>query len=382
MQVSSTTTNDAAAQLARTEGYLAVDPANTDLLARAIDQSLAAGEPERAARHAERALAQYPADPFFRYRQAHVMSAQQRWSEAAPLYAALLAEHADVNIAYSLANCQVWLGRHQDALDTMAPYRHDAALAGDAVTLLVRALHHTGALDQAIELALQQRARLQDHPDFLAAAALANLDQGLLDEAAAYSAAALALGTRSLEALVAKATIALVDADADAAVTAFEAIIASHPQEGRSWSGLGMASLLKRDLPQAERQLEQALKLMPRHIGTWHSLGWCKIFGGDLAGAGRAFDEALALDRNFSESHGGVAVVAALTGRPAAAREAIERALKLDRHSLAARYAQMVLSGDAADPERFSVLANKLLASHVSVRGEKLSDLVRRHAAN
>ena len=155
-------------------------------------------------------------------------------------------------------------------------------------------------------------------------------------------------------------------------------MLAKKPDEGRSWSGLGMASLLQRDLAGAAVQLEQAVKFMPKHIGTWHALGWCRLFAGDQNGAAQAFETALGLDRNFGESHGGMAVVAAIRGERAAAEGSIDRAMRLDPQGLSARYAQMVLSGQTSDPERFRAIAHRLMSSHKTLSGEDLSTVVKR----
>ena len=378
MQTLGNTYSEALAQLARTEDYLGADPDNAGLLARAIDQSLAAGDTARAQRHAEHALALFPSDPFFRCRRAHVHSAQGRWSDAAVLYAELLDGHPDIGIAYSLAHCQLWMGTYLEALDTFAPYRSAPDLTPDAVVLLVRALHQTGQLEQAIELAEQHRARLGDHPVLMAAVGLVYLDEGDLEQASACSALAMSGGARLPEALVVQATVALASMRNEEAAALLEEVIATNPHDGRSWSCLGMASLLGRDLVQAERQLQKAVELMPAHIGSWHCLAWCKLFSGELDAAESAFTQALELDRNFGESHGGVAVIAALRGDADAASAGIVRALKLDRGGLAARYAQMVLSGDTADPEHFRELAYKLMRTRVAANGEPLADLVRR----
>ncbi|HZV63599.1 MAG TPA: tetratricopeptide repeat protein, partial [Telluria sp.] len=299
----------ASEQLSRIEAYLAVDPDNTDLLAQAIDLGLASGELARAQGHAAAALARYPDDIFFQYRHGHVLSAQQQWAAAAAVFAALLLRNADVNIAASLATCQAWLGQYQAIVDTLTPYRDAPELPAAAATALLRALHHLGRIDEASALVDAEVARLAGDAHFLGAASLLRLDQDRSADAAAFSEAALALGARSTEALVVSATLALFDSDTSIAVARFNQVLSANPNEGRSWSGLGMASLLKRDLGAAAEQLEQAVRLMPTHIGSWHTLGWCRIFGGELDKARAAFAQALALDRNFGETHGGLAVV-------------------------------------------------------------------------
>lgn len=379
------------AQLASTESYLVQDPHNPSLLARMIDLCLDAGEPARALRHAEAAVARYPDDKFLAYRHGVALMSLLRWADALAVLAPLAATDHDVNLATSVATCQMMLGRPAEVLVTLAPYGADpaAAVAADAqplpaaaVTLLVRAYHHLGAVDVALAVIAAQRARLSGDAAFAGAAALASLDAGLLDDARAFSAAAAAAsaGGATLESQVVDATIALADTDSDAAIAGFEAVLARRPDEGRSWSGLGMSNLLKRDFGKAGPQLEQAALLMPAHIGTWHALGWCRIFQHDLAAADQAFARALELDRNFGETHGAMAVVAAMRGQRDAAQAAAARAIGLDKNSLAARYAQMILAGDTLDPERFRALAMRLLRQHQTLSGESLADVVRRNA--
>lgn len=379
MQADQATQQDLIQRLNQAEVYLKVDPGNTDLLAMAIDLSLAVADIGRAAGHAKTACALYPADPFFTYRLGHVLVAQSNWSEAEVLFAGLLAVHSNVNVAYSLADCQVRLGRHQDARNTIEPYSADPALPPEAATLLVRALHHVGDFDAAQALIAGQRERLAGEPVFLAAASLLYLDAGDIAQAAALSNAAMDSGVKPLEALVVKATLALGATDTDTAIAGFNEVLAINPKEGRSWSGLGMVSLLRRDLAGAAVQLEHAVKYMPMHIGSWHALGWCRVLRQELDAAATAFNNALALDRNFGESHGGVAVVAALKGERSAAEAAAERALRLDPQGLSARYAQMVLSGETADAERFKAIAYRLMGSHKTMTGENLATAVKRH---
>jgi len=376
--------NEAMQQLERSEGYLAADPDNIELLARVIDLSLAAGQPERAGRHALAAVRRYPDDDFLQARLGTAHLAQRQWDEAAAVFAALLARRADVNLAYNLAYAQLWLGRHADAYATMAPYLETATLSAPMVTLLVRVMHHLGEGDRAIALAEAHLAGGANDAELLAAVSLVCLDAGQLEQAEKFSAAALAGegGRRApLEALVTAGSLALARTDSDAAIAHFQQALAANPDEGRSWSGLGTASLLKRDLPAAQQQMEQAVKHMPSHIGSWHLLGWSRLLDGKLEAARAAFDTALGLDRNFGESHGALAVVLAMQGRRAEAEASIARAQGLDGEGLSARYAQMILSGQTQDPQRFRALAMRLLSTRQGAFGQNLADVLQRYEA-
>lgn len=378
MQPDTATQQDLNARLTRVEGYLRSDPSNIELLGMAIDLSLAIGDAGRAAGHAASARERHPANPFVEYRYGHTLIAQGKWAEAAPLFAALLGAHPHVNVAYSLADCQLREGAYAAALDTLAPFRDDPSLPPEAITLMVRAMHHLSDFEGASVLVEAHKGRMGNDVDFLAAASLLHLDNGQVEQAATLSERVLAGGQRPVEALVTSGTVALARTDTDLAIERFNEVLANNPSEGRSWSGLGTASLLRRDLPGARAQLGQAVRFMPTHIGSWHALGWCQLFESDYVAAEQSFLTALELDRNFAESHGAMAVVAAYKGERHAATQAIERALRLDPTCLSARYAQMRLNGQTSDPERFKAIAYRFLAGRKTLSGEAVTDVVER----
>jgi tetratricopeptide (TPR) repeat protein len=304
----------ALAQLERTESFLAGDPGNQLLLAAAIDQALAAGLPERAAAHAQAAVTRYPDDDVLAARLGNSLLAQHRYAEAAALFDDLSARHADAALTYGAAYARYCQGLHAEALERLKAFADGGGLPPQGVTLLVRVLHLNGEPEEALVVALRQRARCGDDASLLAAASLAALDSNELEQAQALADAALAGPVRPTEALVTAGSLALARMDSAAADALLTEVVSARPEEGRAWSALGMASLLRRDLDTARKQLEMALRFMPSHIGTWHSMGWCCLFAGDRAGAREAFEHALELDHNFGESHGGLAVVLALQG--------------------------------------------------------------------
>ncbi|NHZ42600.1 tetratricopeptide repeat protein [Massilia aquatica] len=364
-----TSQEDLTRQRDRTEEYLAADPTNKKLLTRAIELNLALSNPAGAEPHAAAAVAAFPQDPMIVCLQAHVFAAQQRWSDAAPIYAALLSQISDPDLAFSLATCQFWLGQHQAALDTMAPFERAPDLPAATVTLLVRANHHIGNTARAIELIEQHEARLSADPVFLAAASLAYADSNKGAEAIRLSEAALAHGARPLEALVVSATLCLEDADADGALALFQEALALNPQEGRIWNGLGMANLLKRDFPAAGQQLERAAELMPSNIANWTSLGWCRVMSNQPAKADAAFSRALELNPDMSETHGSIAFVAALRGERVAAEAALQRALRLNPQSVTGTMARMALDGKLSDLEQFRSTTLKATAGRTNLFG-------------
>ena len=362
------------ARLERLEHYLASDPGNLPLLAEAIDLSLAMGNIGAASKHAGAALAQAPGDPFFEHRNGNVLIAQGRLDEAAAVFEDLAARVGDAAIAYNLAYVRYRQGQYDLARQALESHMAAGEPSPATVTLLMRVLHQLHELEPAIALVELHMARCGSDADFLAVASLLYLDSDQLTQAQRLGDAALALGKRPLEALVVAGSVALARADAAGAGASFTEALSVHLSDGRSWSGLGMASLLQGDLEKAGQQLKRALGSMPAHIGTWHALGWCQILQRQLADADQTFRTALTLDRNFGESHGGLAVVQALQGHKASAEESIARALHLDPQSLSAKYAQMVLAGDTNDSERFRKLAQRILLARSGPFGGSLAD--------
>jgi Flp pilus assembly protein TadD len=369
----SATAQDLSAELERVERYLVIDPANPHLLAAAIDLGLALGRVDTAFRHAQAAMALRPDDLFLANRYGSVLIAQGRLDEATRVFETLAAQRADPSIAYNLALVHFRQARYSQARSALEPYIGQEGVRPAAVTLFLRTLHHLGEIEHAAQLAQQHDALCYGDADFLAVASLLYLDNDQLEAAQRCSDAALVLGGRPLEALVAGGSVALAREDSDAAKTLFSDALSVSPTDGRSWSGLGMANLMTGELTVATEQLLHAVDKLPADIGSWHALGWCQIASGELAGAAHTFRRALAVGRNAAESHGGLAVVDAILGKKSEAEAGIARALRLDPESLSARYARMVLSGVASDPEKFRELALQIISARPGRVGAMLA---------
>jgi tetratricopeptide (TPR) repeat protein len=350
------------AELERIERYLARDPGNTLLLAKAVDLCLAVGRIDAAREHADAALRLASGDAVIQHHRGNVLIAQGKLDEAAQVFEALLRQVGDANIAFNLAFVRYRQHRFADARAALAPFMKGDAVSPQSATLFVRILHHLGEFAEALEVVRRQMPRCSGDPEFLSAASLLLLDNEQPEQAQRLSNAALAGGARPLEALVVAGSLALGRDDADAATALLNEALSINPGDGRSWAGLGLATLLNGDTASAKVHLERAVTNLPTHIGTLHALGWCQIMRRELAEAEQTFRKALALDRNFGESHGGLAVVSALQGKKAEAEEAVQRALRLDPQGLSARYAEMVLSGVVNDPVRFRKLALRLVS--------------------
>lgn len=371
------TANETEQKLARMERYLAADPGNLSLLTTIIDLCLELGRHEAAQGHIAAALALNAEDADILHRQALLLMEQGALAQAAQIWEKLLTRVSDVGLATNLAFIYQQQGRQQAAADLLANYA-TPDIPSQALTLYIRALHHVGKLEQALALVQQHLPRCAGDHTFLAAASLLCMDGDQKNMARELSAAALAAGSRPLEAVVTVGTLALEELDAEVAQARFGEAVQLNPRDGRSWSGLGLASLLRQDFAGADQELQQAIHYMPGHIGTLHAAAWCRLLSQDLDGAKRYFEQSLDLDRNFSESHGGMAVVYALQGQRAQAEEAIRRAQGLDRGCLSARFAQMVLSGILQHPDQFKRIAMKILSTRDGVDGLSMAEMLTR----
>ncbi len=368
------------ARLARLEEYLKLDPANPVLRREAGELCLSLARADEALFHINAGLCSAPGDAQLVNAKAIALMASGRHSDAVPSLADLLQSRADSHIAFNLAYAQLQSGDAPGARETLTPFVESGQCDSMIAALWIRSLHHLGELETAIAFARAQEARCACDAGFLGAAALAYFDAEAFPEAERTSRAALALDSRSSDALIVRGSLALGRAEAMRALADFDRAEQRAPNDGRVAAGLGMARLVAGDAMGARESLRRAVVLMPSHIGTWHALGWACIALRAWSEAATVMQKALELDRNFGESHGAVAVVAALSGRRDDAQAAIDRAMRLDPRGLSARYAQLVLSGEAADPTQFERAANRVLSSRSLPGGLTVADiLARRH---
>jgi tetratricopeptide (TPR) repeat protein len=345
-------------------GYLADDPDNLAMRADIFQAALEGGAFDEAQRQVAWVLGRNPVSHAWRHRLAMLDIARGELDEAALLLQGLIDEgQDDPAIAYNRAHVDFARGALEQAVARLEPLvqAHGAALP-QAAGLLVGCLHRLGRAGDAVEVFRRQVAANSPASAY-GAAALAALDASEVALAMRWAERALVLDAQQHEAVVTKGTLLVGQGDVAGAMVLLAGARERHPRDGRTWSAIGTAELMAGRLAAARQALLQATQFMPEHVGTWQALGWCHVFGRDLEAALNVFETALALDRNFAESHGSVATVLAMQGRRGEAEEALRRALKLDANSLAARYAQAVLSGEADDPVRFQQLVSEALAT-------------------
>ena len=351
------------------ERYLREDPSNGALLADACDEAIAGGAHDRALAHLQAAAALGLQTPAWRVRRAHLHMARHEWAPAREVLETLLAEQgAQPALAHDLAYVHFRAGDREACCRILQPWvtadgmdRIDDATRAALQSLWLRALHHLRRLDEAREWVAGQRARTALTPQAAGVASLVAVDADDFAQASTLSQQALDAGVAGTEALVARACIAIAQGENGLAQALLHRALELQPEDGRTLSTLGMASLQAQDLASARRQFARAVQALPDHIGTWHGLGWACLLLGDTAAALEAFQRALALDRNFGESHGAVGLALLASGRPAEAEHHLARAERLDARGLTAAYARSVQQGEAGDVQAVRALARRLL---------------------
>lgn len=365
-------------RLQRLESYLAADPKNMQLLSDAFETAMSAGEFDRA----EALLAQGNASgtdtAAWKFKESNLRIAQRRLDEAWEVLQALqqnTGAHPAIsqNFAF-IAFLQQQYKQCYDLLRPLVDETSNGAADSSLQVLWLRTLHRLNLLQEALDWCDRQIANGALATDAAGVASLICIDADRLEQAKQFSEQALSANPQQLEALVARATIALALRDADGARQLLANALRQNPQDGRSWSALGFAEMLAGDLEKATQHFRQAVVFMSAHIGTWHGLGWARLMSSDIKEAQEAFEQALSLDRNFGESHGAMAVVQALQGAREHALQSIERAKRLDKASLSARYAESILSGEASDVQAMQRLAQRVLGERKGPLGGTMAD--------
>jgi Flp pilus assembly protein TadD len=337
------------ARLALLERYLEEDPGNLSLLADACDEAMQAGASDRAAEHLEAARRLGALTPEWIARAARIAMARRRWEEAMPLLHRLQELAGDQPaIAHDIAFVHFSQGEFAACRTALAPWLEQPSAPETCSALQVlwlRASHHLGAHAEAAQWAHEQAERECLQPDAAGVASLIALDLGDFVRAKVLATQAMEAAAPLPEALLARASVAIAERDLRSAHALLRRALDLNPQEGRTWSTLGMASLQAQDLPQARVQFARATALMPGHIGTWHGLGWTCLLLQDLPAALAAFHQALSLDPNFAESHGAVGLALAQAGRKQEAEPYLARADRLDRGNVTARFARALADG-------------------------------------
>lgn len=254
----------------------------------------------------------------------------------------------------------------------------------DADMWLLRALHQSEQVDEAITHA--EHVLSTDSTDARVWAALGTLylDAGKLDAAGKLMADCTTALPEQLPVPVQAELqsvggfVALNNGDLASSTRHFEASLQCDGLFGRSLLGLGLVRAVGGNLPAAQGLLEQTVQAMPTHIGSWHALAWIQVVQDQIDEAEASFTAAMELDRNFGDSHGGLALIAALRGDRAKAREFSKRGFRLDKQSMNVVAAELVLQHGSLKSPGLLQAALPFLQSRPGFKNSSLQDTINR----
>ncbi|WP_155635609.1 tetratricopeptide repeat protein [Burkholderia cepacia] len=355
--------------------FLSQDPVNLHLLADAAVAAFNAGQyrlcDDLLARHD--AACPLPA-PLANLRGLSSMS-QGRFEEAATEFNALSAKHSDPSLSYNAAYANAMCGSFESAASLDAEC---LTVVPSAAALKMRALHHLGYLDDALQLGKDYCDRPGASSELKGAYAVVLFDLGDRENAKRYASSS----TDTSDSLTIHGLLALEAGDVAHASKFMEEALARNPRESRAVLGLGLCSLVEQRFDEAAITLDDAAQKLSSHTGSWLVAGWAWLLAGNKDKARERFRYAAAADRGFAEAHGALAVVDHLEGLRDDARRHTEIALRLDPTCLSGALAQSIEYENAAQPDAASAIRNFAMNRKLGPDGRTLAQSIRSIALN
>lgn len=356
------------------------DPTNSRLYRECADLARALRRYDLLLSLTDEALRREPENPAIRFDQVNAHIGLHDFRAALQGLAEIPFESNEQETAIALNRglCHFCLNDFAAAVKELTPAYERGGASAETVRMLVRAHHHLGQMEQALELAGANAAPAKADGVLAGTYALLYFDAGDVAKATQWARTGLQLQPDNIDSRVVEGHLLILRRQIDPSRQLLESVVHDAPATARGWIGLGTLALLEGSADKAVALLERGLELMPEHVGTWHLLGWTKLMQRDFAGAERALTHALSLDRNFAESHGALAALDALRGDVASARQRIEVARRLDPNGLASQYAT-VLVGDPQLKDSQSRAAVQQIANGIGVNSQSaLGKLLRR----
>ncbi len=347
-------------RFSKLETYLSYDPANSALIAEALELAEHLDKWDVVLSLLENAVKTDPDQAEFRAHLGLLLMRLTRWAEAKEqLLVAVKLGLDDININYNLAFCQYYTDSFEEAVTLLGQVPADSTIARDKTLLLARCEHNLGHYENAkVVLA----AYLEDQSEDLECRGLYALilaDLGEDSVALEVANEALTEEQKPMEALLARADILFGQQEFDFAKRDYLDATVRYPSVGRAWSGLGQMELNDFNFMAAITSLEKAVELMPNHIGTWHALAWSYLLSGEVEKSLEAFMSAYNLDPNFGETHGGLAAVYSMQGENDKAQKHIRLAGHIDPDSFSSVFAKIVLLNRENKVDEAKQLFNK-----------------------
>jgi tetratricopeptide (TPR) repeat protein len=345
-------------RLERLLGFLAADPANLGLIGDAAAAAVDAHDFDRAAELLQRHEAIAPLPPALLNLRGLVALAQQRFADAAAIFAGLRAGGADDPVLrFNLAWAYAMSKAYKEALALL----DDAALGVSprAPSLKIHMMHHLELMDEGLVEGERLTALFPQDQALAGALSTLAMDNEKPDLALAYARRA----PDDPEGQASLGMLTLGSFDAAQSLKLFDAALIRAPNNPRAWVGKGLGLLTAGDTKAGADALDKGAALFGNHLGSWIAAGYAHFANGENAKARVSFERAMAIDDNFAEAHGGLAVIDVLDGRIADAERETEIALRLDKKCLGGTLAKTLLlqrSGQAEMAQRIRDLAMKM----------------------
>lgn len=376
----------ALSQLKRLESLLVHDPLNESLLDAAFASAVEAGEWLSADRHLSAGKMNGKNTISWTLKEGHLLLSIQKIAQAEELFLSLrsktdqppelslliahnLAYIDFLRTDYSSASKKLKEAIPQEIFDHEISTSSNKLLAVSPSTwrLLLRTLHHTGDLSEALQIIEKLRPHKNIFSEIASIASAIALDFNREDYAREWSSIAIDSDSpenSKIEAFVVRASLLLGNGEVSESKIFANRALTVNPSEGRAYSVLGFIEFSIENFPLAEDFFQKSLLCNLKHIGTLLGLGWAQLLRESPASAIASFNTAIDLDRNFGESYGSLAVAHALTGNRDLARETARRGLKLDPRSLSSSFALAILDGEIKSRAHLIKFSKKALQIH------------------
>ncbi len=142
----------------------------------------------------------------------------------------------------------------------------------------------------------------------------------------------------------------LASGEYQAALAAFEAALASEPENVQARLNLGLAQLQLGQTGAALESAERAVQLGPEDMEAWRALGAIRAAAGEVDEAGEAFDRALQLAPEDARANEGMADLLRGAGDCAAALTYYDRAIEADPATALLHVRRAMCRLQAGDP--------------------------------
>ena len=157
--------------------------------------------------------------------------------------------------------------------------------------------------------------------------------------------------------------------DADAAVTANEALVKEFPADNAAWANLAVAYQLKRDFPNAVKASRRAIEIYPRNVPQTNNVGLFEMYSGNAEEAVRVQQRVVEMNPQFTGGLVGLALAQFLAGKPDDAVATWNRLQPIDPPAAAEGLADLAVhDGRLADAR--ALLENAIQADLASGDGD------------